>query len=127
MTFVEGGTTVLTAVVNSLKDAGTLNPSLLTPTPEMITPGPILSGRYHFPRTVSAPTGYKGPVQPVIVHATVGKDGRVLEAEALQNSDALLSDSAVNVVRNESWRWGDNRLPLQRELFVNVQFLPKQP
>jgi hypothetical protein len=127
MTFVEGGTTVLAIHVDSLKDAGTVNQSLLTPTPEMVTPGPILSGRFRFPRATQAPIGYKGPVQPVTVHATVGEDGRVLEAEALQNSDALLSDSALNLVRNQSWRWGVDRMPLQRELFVNVQFFPHQP
>jgi hypothetical protein len=126
ITFVEGGSTVLTIHVDSLTDAGTVDPALLTPTPQMITPGPILAGRYRMPRWTQAPTGYKGPVQPVIVHATVGEDGKVVEAESLQNSDALLSDAALDVVRNQTWKWGNDRLPLQRELFVNVQFSSQQ-
>ena len=126
ITFVEGGSTVLTIHVDRLKDADTVDPALLTPTPQMVTPGPILAGRYRFPRAVPAPSGYQGSVQPVIVHATVGSDGRVLEAEALQTSDTLLSDSALDFVRNESWHLGADRSPLQRELFVNVQFVPRQ-
>lgn len=126
ITFVEGGSTVLTIHVDSLTDAGTIDPALLTPTPQMITPGPILAGRYRMPRWTTAPSGYKGPVQPVIVHATVGGDGRVVEAESLQSSDALLSDAALDLVRNQTWKWGNDRVPLQRELFVNVQFTSQQ-
>jgi hypothetical protein len=124
--FVEGGSTVLTIHIDSLTDAGAVDPALMTPTPQMVTPGPILAGRYRIPRAMAAPTSYKGPIQPVIVHATVGQDGKVLEAEALQTSDTLLSDSAVDLVRNENWQSGESRNPLQRELFVNVQFLPPQ-
>ena len=127
ITFAEGGSTVLTIHVDSLVDAGNVDQALLTPTPEMVSPGPLLAGRYVIPRLAPAPTGYKGAIQPVVVHATIGGDGRVLEAEALQTSDALLSDSAIGVVRNQTWELGsDRRQNLQRELFVNVEFVPPQ-
>lgn len=125
VTVVENGSTVLNIHVDNLKDAGEVDNALLTPTPEMVNrgPGPWLSAPYRFFRAAEAPSGYKGPVQPVIVHATVGQDGTVLEAEALQTSDTLLSDSAINVVRSQSWP-GFERTPWQRELLVNVQFMP---
>jgi hypothetical protein len=125
---VENSSTVLSIHVDSLKDAGAVDQTLFTPTAEMIAQGPgaMLSLPYRFPRFTPAPSGYKGPVQPMIVHATVGQDGRVLEAEALQTSDTLLSDSALDLVRNASWPFAADRVPWQREMFVNVQFVPQR-
>jgi hypothetical protein len=126
VTVVESGSTVLSIHVDSLVDVGQADSALFTPTAQMVSPASMLSAPYRFPRMASAPSGYKGPVQPLIVHATVGPDGRVLEAEALQTSDTLLSDSALNLVRNQSWSFAAERIPFQREVFVNVQFVPQQ-
>jgi hypothetical protein len=57
--------------------------------------------------------------QPVIVHAILdAQEGRVLDAEALQNSDPDLSRAAMDLVRNTSFEPSG----LQQEVFINVQF-----
>jgi hypothetical protein len=62
-------------------------------------------------------------VQPVIVHATLDVDGHVVEAEALQNVDAVLSRSAVELVQRRNFGSGirNDGAPQQREVFVTVQ------
>ena len=57
-------------------------------------------------------------IQPVIVHATLSNvDGRVLEAEALQDTNPELAQAAVELVEH-------SRFPatgVQQEVFINVQ------
>ena len=66
-----------------------------------------------------------GAIHPLIVHATVDSQGSVIEAEPL-SADAVLSDSALNFVRSSTWGHSEGGYPGQRELFVNVIFVPKQ-
>jgi hypothetical protein len=62
-------------------------------------------------------------VQPVIVHATLGVDGQVVEAEALQTADPVLSQSALELVKSRNFGSSARRdgAPQQREVFVTVQ------
>jgi hypothetical protein len=50
-------------------------------------------------------------------------DGHVVEAEALQNVDAVLSRSAVELVQRRNFGSGirNDGAPQQREVFVTVQ------
>jgi hypothetical protein len=57
-------------------------------------------------------------IQPVLVHATIDRDGHVLEAEALQNSNPELAAKAIDIVRSRM----QSRGSVQREAFVNVEF-----
>jgi hypothetical protein len=67
-----------------------------------------------------------GVVQPVIIHAALDVSGRVLEAEALQTSDSALSDAALQLVKNTNYGPMRNRKLVQRDVFVNVQFVSAQ-
>ncbi|MFZ0037541.1 MAG: hypothetical protein WAK91_08975 [Candidatus Acidiferrales bacterium] len=118
----EEGRLAVQARVESLEDAKDLDPNLFKPTPEMVDAG----GSYglgtpdRFPIRVDptdAPTSTY--FQPVIVHAILdAQEGRVLDAEALQNSDPDLSRAAIDLVRNTSFEASG----LQQEVFINVQF-----
>jgi len=118
----EEGRLVLQAHVESLEDAKDLDPNLFKPTPEMVDAGGsfALGSPDRFPMRVDptdAPTSTY--FQPVIVHAILdAQEGRVLDAEALQNSYPDLSRAAMDLVRNTSFEPSG----LQQEVFINVQF-----
>jgi hypothetical protein len=65
-------------------------------------------------------------IQPVIVHAVLDKKGHVVEAEALQHSDTLLADAALAIVARSNYRRPESERPVQREAFINVEFVPPQ-
>jgi len=83
-------------------------------------------GPFRFPQSVAAPPGHSGVIQPVIVHAVLDKKGHVVEAEALQHSDSMLSDAALAIVERSNYAKRDGGRPVQREAFINVQFVPPQ-
>ena len=129
ISIVEDGATVLQIHIDSLADAANSDPDQFVPTKKMLShgPGDILVGPFRFPQFVPAPPGHNGVIQPVIVHAVLDKKGHVVEAEALQHSDSLLMDAALTIVErsNYSKQEGDGK-PVQREAFINVQFIPPQ-
>ena len=121
ITVVEGSKPVLQIHIDSLKDADNLDPVIFEPTREMTSAGPAFALGYprRFPMRAgllenSAPQ----MIQPVIVHATLSNvDGRVLEAEALQEANPELAQAAVELVEH-------SRFPatgMQQEVFINVQ------
>ncbi|HWY21297.1 MAG TPA: energy transducer TonB [Candidatus Acidoferrum sp.] len=128
ISIVEDGVTVLQIHLDSLSDAANADPDQFVPTKKMIShgPGDILVGPFRFPQSVAAPPGRSGVIQPVIVHAVLDKKGRVVEAEALQHSDSLLADAALAVVERSNYAKRDQGKPVQREAFINVQFIPPQ-
>jgi hypothetical protein len=129
ISIVEDGVTVLQIHLESLTDAAGSDPDQFVPTKKMLShgPGDILVGPFRFPQSVAAPPGRSGVIQPVIVHAVLDKKGHVVEAEALQHTDALLSEAALAIVERSNYRRseGEGR-PVQREAFINVQFIPPQ-
>ncbi|HEY4741173.1 MAG TPA: energy transducer TonB [Candidatus Acidoferrales bacterium] len=118
----EEGRLAVQAHVESLEDAKDLDPNLFKPTPEMVDAGGSFALGFpnRFPMRVDpsdAPTSTY--FQPVIVHAILdAQEGRVLDAEALQNSYPDLSRAAMDLVRNTSFEPSG----LQQEVFINVQF-----
>jgi hypothetical protein len=59
------------------------------------------------------------------VHAILASDGRVLDAELLDNSGAALLQSALDMVKRTTYMGAPRRTqgPLQREAFINVKFV----
>jgi hypothetical protein len=105
ISIVESGDTVLQIHVETLEDAGTPDPALFTPTKEMLARGPgiVLIPSVRIPAGAAPPAGHSGTIQPVIVHASVDDKGKVVEAEALQNSDPGLSSAALASVKSSTY------------------------
>ncbi len=122
---VEGETTVISARLDSITDPVSSDAAYFTPTEQMKARGPgamlMMPGR--FPLSVPLSTGPAGNVQPVIVVAEIGEDGKVAEAEALQDSNPALSRQALDVVRKSSYPpTKENGVPQQRQWYINVRF-----
>jgi Gram-negative bacterial TonB protein C-terminal len=125
ISIVEGGEAVLQIHVDSLEDAVAPDPALFTPSKEMLARGPgiVLVPSTRIPLFAASPTGNAGQVQPVIVHASVDDQGKVVEAEVLQDSNANLSNAALSVVRNSTYPPQTRAMgPVQTEVFINVEF-----
>ena len=108
----------------SIKDPGFIDPgAFTTPTNEMWGPGLLLTRPTHLRLERGSITAPSTSVQPVIVHATLDVDGQVVEAEALQTADPVLSQSALELVKSRNFGSGARRdgAPQQREVFVTVQ------
>ncbi len=121
ISIVEGRRTVLEANL-AISDADANNPGLLTPMPQMRnTVGPLLSGTMRFPQIIRTAPG-TSTVQPVIVHAILDRDGKVVDAELVENSDSAQSQSALDLVKRSSYGQAE-RGRLQREAFINVKFV----
>jgi beta-lactamase regulating signal transducer with metallopeptidase domain len=118
--FVNGGQ-VADAQFN-IADAGAVDQTLLTPTPEMIANGPVIQtmSPARFPIDVPNPLPSKA-IQPVVVHAEVDPEGKLLDEEVSAASDRALAQIALDVVKAAS-------LPhtpfAQRQEYINVRFHP---
>ena len=118
----EGGALVAQARVESFSDPGEIDAAAFQPGPEMtgVAESFTLSGSRRFPMRVDpsdAPTSTY--FQPVIVHATLdAQEGRVLDAEALQNSNPDLTRAAMELVKSTSFE----ATGFQQEVFISVQF-----
>lgn len=127
ITVSEAGEAVLQIHLNSIKDAGTSDPAWFTPTKDMQGPGVVLTPPVRLSDYATDPNGSAGTVQSVIVHAALDDNGKVLEAEALQNSDPSLSSAAVSLVRNATYKPRmRGEAPRQREAFINVKIRAAQ-
>jgi len=124
ITVEENGSPVLQVHIDTLQDAGSVDQSMFTPTAQMQSPGVVIRGPLRFPQFATSNTVDPGTIQPVIVHAVLDATGKVLEAESLQPSNGSLSDAALQLVKNSNYgAYSSPRgVPLQREVFINVQF-----
>jgi len=125
ITVNEDGSPVLQIHVDSLQDPGRPDPNLFTPTKEMLSHGPgiVLRPPVRFTDIAPPVPGYAGTVLPVIIHAAIDRDGKVVEAESLQNSDPTLSNAALTVVKRATYApQQEGYVPLQREAFIEVAF-----
>jgi len=128
ISIVENGVPVVQVQLDSLQDSGAVDSSSFTPTAEMQGPGVVIRGPLRFRQFTTNPQVTSGTIQPVIVHALLDITGKVLEAESLQTADASLSDAALQLVRTSNYGPPPGRgVPVQREVFINVQFGPGQP
>ena len=110
------------ARVESFGDPGQIDANAFKPGPEMTDAGEsfTLSGSRRFPMRVDPSDGPTSTYfQPVIVHATLdAQEGRVIEAEVLQDSNQDLSRAALELVKSSSF----HATGFQQEVFINVQF-----
>ena len=106
----------------NITDAGFVDQSLLTPTPEMIANGPVIVSMspVRFPLDVPLSSS-SGAIQSVIIHAEIDGDGNVIEAELSAASNPALAQPALDFVKKE-------RFPAagltQRQAYINVRFVP---
>jgi hypothetical protein len=126
ITITEGDRTVIVARLASIEDAASSDVSFFTATDQMKAHGPatMLMMPVRFPQTIGKPSGGPiGSIQPVIVLAEIDDDGKVLDAEVLQDSNPALSHRALEVVKRSTYpppaRSG---VPQQRQAFINVRF-----
>lgn len=117
-----------TVELNEIKDLNTADGSLFIPSADMKGPGIMIGPPMRFPQVVKnnlAATAIR-VVQPIVIHAALDVSGRVLEAEALQTTDSALSDAALKLVKNTNYGPARNRGLVQRDVFINVQFVTTQ-
>jgi hypothetical protein len=125
ITIVENSIPIATVELNEIKDLNTTDASLFTPGADMKGPGITIGPPMRFPQFAKHAAA-TSVVQPIIIHAALDVSGRVLEAEALQTSDSALSDAALKLVKNTNYGPTRNRQLVQRDVFVNVQFVTAQ-
>ncbi|MBZ5646825.1 MAG: energy transducer TonB [Acidobacteriia bacterium] len=123
----EAGAVALSIRVESITDPAEAEVALLQHSPllQAIGPQPALSYPMRFPQAAAPPEGFRGEVHPIIVHATVGPEGQVLEEEALQTSDPVLTQAALDLVRRSTYPPSStfrSAAGWQREYFINVRF-----
>jgi hypothetical protein len=122
ISIVEDGSTVLDLHLDSLEDTGAFDPGTFKPTAEMMARGRAfdLPHPIRFPVPAASAVKTDGPysIQPIIVHVTIdGKSGRVLEAEALENSNPDLANEALKLIKGSS----NSPMGMEREAFINVR------
>jgi TonB family protein len=125
ITIVEGETTVLSVRLAGITDPVSSDAAYFEATDQMKArgPGAMLMTPGRFPLSVPLSTGQAGSVQPVIVVAEIGADGRVLEAEVLQDSNPALARQALEVVRKASYSpQQEDGVPQQKQWYINVRF-----
>ena len=130
ITVVEAGAPVLEIHVESLSDPGKIDPSLLTPSPEMDAQGAamLLANPMRLPTYAPGPATNDGFTQhPIIVHGVVNPDGSIAEPVALQTSNSTLSNAALDVVKKFRVRTviPPGSAGVQREVFVNVRLVSR--
>jgi hypothetical protein len=124
VTIYEGGAEILDAHVDSIEDAGSVDPGSLAPSPTAVAPGALLVAPVH----AQAPgiLAQVAMIEPMIVHASVGDDGAVLEEEPVQEFDLALSQLALDLVRHTRFMQKiQSGRPGQRDMYIEVDFLPK--
>jgi hypothetical protein len=128
ITIVENSIPVATVELNEMTDLNTADGSLFIPGADMKGPGIMIGPPMRFPQVAknNVAAAATGVVQPIIIHAALDVSGRVLEAEALQTSDSALSNAALKLVKNTNYGPLRNRELVQRDVFVNVQFVASQ-
>ena len=126
ITIVQNSMPVATVELTEMKDLNSTDESLFTPTADMKGPGIMLGSPMRFPQFSKNNSVATGVVQPIIIHAVLDVSGHVLEAEPLQTADAALCDAALKLVKNTNYGPARNRERVQRNVFINVQFVPAQ-
>ena len=127
ISIVENSTPVVEIQLNDIEDLNTTDASVFTPSPDMKGPGIMIGQPMRFPQIAKNGLALPSPgVQPVIIQAVLDTSGKVLEAEALQSSDSLLSEAALKLVKNTNYGPVRGREPLERNVFINVQFVSSQ-
>jgi hypothetical protein len=116
---IVSGTPVLEADV-AITDLGQVDASTFRPAEGWTGPAIVIRGPQRTSFFAAPPTTSEETVQPVIVHALLSVEGKVLEAEPLQTSDPALAQAALQAVT--ALQHAPARGPFQREVFYRVLF-----
>jgi hypothetical protein len=120
ITIYSAGVKVMDAQI-TMADAGSPDPSLFAPTPEMLTYGPVGTGQLPSRTLWQVPAdGVLAIVKPVIVHASVDGQGNVVECELSSASDPALVQGAMDLVKRRPFPPTGNT----RQIYVDVRFVP---
>ena len=121
ITISEAGRTTVVIHIDSLEAPTAAEEAAVNVTPDLVESFSVTAFSA-FPLRVPAPK-QTPPNKRVMVHATIGPaDGKVLEAEALQNLDPELTQAALEGVKAQRFR----PTGAQREAYINVMFDPTQ-
>jgi hypothetical protein len=106
----------------TLVDATAADEASLVPTPAMTTnPPPVtLDGFMRTGIDETSPLA-AGGIQPVIVHAEVDGEGKVVEAELSAASNPALVQPALDLVKKMNFGYTRG----ERQMYVNVKFAPE--
>jgi hypothetical protein len=116
---VVSGTPVLQAQVE-IGDLGQVDQTMFQPPEGWTGPAIVIRGPQRLGLHADANKDGTGPTGIVVVHTLLSTEGKVLESEALQNSDGGLAEKALQAVNAQ--QFGQARGPFQRELFIRVEF-----
>jgi len=132
----EAGHRVMQIHVDGIEDASSVKPESLQPTPQLMAKGPsfglsfpmkfplfVGSGQAMQPTTIPGQASQPTTIQSVFVHATIDREGKVIEAEALQSSNPELAEKAIETVRSRN----QGSSGTQREVYINVEFPKLEP
>jgi hypothetical protein len=120
ITIYSGGVKVMDAQI-TMTDAGSPNPALFTPTPEMRTYGPVGTGQMPSRMIRQEPTTeVSGIIKPVIVHASVDAQGNVEALELSSASDSALIQPAMDLIKKRPFPATGNI----RQIYVEIRFVP---
>ena len=86
----------------------------------MLARGPVTGVDLPVRFPMNIPSASVSVVKPVMVHASVDGAGNVLETEISASSDPALTQAALDAVRNAHFGTG-----VQRQMYINVKFIPQ--
>jgi len=104
ITVAQGDTSVLQIHLDSIED-GPAGGNPIIPTQQMTAQTTrAFMGPTRFPQFAgTTPAGYTGSDSHIIVHAILDEKGKAVDAEALQESDPILAQAALELVRNSTY------------------------
>lgn len=117
-----GGTMTLDAQY-SVAEASPADLNLLTPPPGMTPISTVVGTVSRYPINIQHPFSSSGLIQPVIVHAVIGRNGTVMGAEISAASDPALAQAALEAVK-QAPPASDGRT--QQQAYINVRFRPSK-
>ena len=117
-----GGTMTLDAQY-SIAEASPADLNLLTPPPGMTPISTVVGTVSRYPINIQHPFSSSGLIQPVIVHAVIGRNGAVIGAEISAASDPALAQAALDAVKRAPPA-SDGRT--QQQAYINVRFRPSK-
>jgi hypothetical protein len=119
-----GESVVLAIHIQEISDASNVDHATLEPPTPMQRMNPLTTAQ-RLPMIVNGPRVAGVPINCVIVHATVDPQGKILEEEVAASSLPELSQRALDLVKNTTMSHAPPGT--QREVFINVQFIGKNP
>jgi hypothetical protein len=115
LSVVISGAAVLQAQVE-ISDLGQVEEAIFQPEDGWTGPAIVIRGPQRM--RLLGKLAANGTGQIVIVHVLLSREGKVLEAEALQNADAASAQAALQAVSET--QYGPAAGPFQREVFIRV-------